>query len=340
LRLQLGDNRIGDRIFVLAEIGNNHNGDFQTAKSLVEEAVDAGADGVKFQTFNPDLYVERNLPTPPHVQGIHKTQYERLKSIQLTRSEYYSLRELADARGIIFSSTPFDIESVDFLNDLVPFFKIASGDLTNIPLMEHVATKDKPVVLSTGMANDSEIQNAVDIFDRDKLILLHCVALYPTPIEQANVLGITYLQEKFGLPVGHSDHMIGIGACKVAASLGAVFLEKHFTLDKDQPIGDHKLSSDPKELAQLVQEVREIELMRGIYGKPVDNQKESSMILRRGLYARESIKKGEPFRSDNVVALRPPVGILAENIDQVLSGVAAVDIKKDASLTLEMIAEN
>lgn len=334
--MKLGNFEIGKKVFILAEIGNNHNGNFQIAKELVIKAAKAGANGVKFQTFNPDLYVAKNFKIFSHVKGIHPTQYERLKSIQLSHSQYYELKSLADKHGIIFSSTPFDEDSADFLDEIVPFFKLASGDLTNLSLLKHIATKGKPVVLSTGMGNTSEIRRAINEFPKVSVILLHCVARYPTPIEEANVLSIPYLRDEFSIPVGYSDHTIGLTACKTAVSLGAVLIEKHFTLDKNQSTGDHKFSADPVDLAELVTQVRDVEKALGVYGKPIENQMEAIKRMRRSMYARVDIHAGTTITPDMIVALRPAGGLPPDELDNIVGKIAKVDIKKDTLISKKM----
>jgi len=334
--MKLGEFEIGKKTFIIAEIGNNHNGDFKTAEKLVHEAVKAGADAVKFQTFNPDLYVDPTLKTIAHVRGASNTQHERLTTLKLEYDEFRALKGLADELGILFLSTPFDKDAVDFLDELVPAFKVASGDLTNIPLLERVASKGKPVILSTGMGDEMEIERALNIFDRENIILLHCVARYPTPVEGANMLSIPYLRDKFRVPVGYSDHSIGLTSCIVAASLGAVVIEKHFTLDKEQPVGDHKISMNPVDLSELVRDVRDIELSLGNYCKPVDAEKEAAKVMRRSLYAGSDILKGSRLSLDMMVALRPGWGIPTIESDSMVGKTATEDIKKDTLLTRQM----
>lgn len=336
--MKIGNFESKGKIFILAEIGSNHNGDFNLAKMLVEEAANSGADGVKFQTFNPDTIVHKDLPIFPSARGIYKTQHERLSALKLEYEQFKKLKKLANKLGVLFLSTPFDEDSTDFLDEIVPFYKVSSGDIANIPLLKHIAGKRKPVILSTGMANEKEIEKAMDIFPKENIILLHCVALYPTPIEKANLLSIPYLREKYNIPVGYSDHTIGLAACKIAAALGAILIEKHFTLDKNQPIGDHKISMDPADLADLVKEVRNIEKALGVYGKPIESEKEAAKIMRRSLYARTYIPKGATVSSNMIVALRPASGLLPEELENLVGKVAQIDIKKGTLLTKEMFA--
>jgi len=334
--MKLGNFEIGKKAFIIAEAGNNHNGDFETAEKLVHEASKAGADAVKFQTFNPDLYVDPTLKTIAHVKGASNTQHERLMTLKLEYDEFRALKELADKLDILFLSTPFDEDAVNFLDELVLAFKVASGDLTNIPLLRRIASKGKPVILSTGMGDETEIEQALDIFDRENTVVLHCVARYPTPLDGANMLSIPYLRDRLQIPIGYSDHSIGLTTCKVAATLGAVVIEKHFTLDKEQPIGDHKLSMDPDDLSELIKEVRDIELSLGRYAKPVDAEKETAKVMRRSLFASNDIVKGTLLSAEMLVALRPGCGIPTAERDNIVGKIATTDIKKDSLLTREM----
>lgn len=335
--MKLGNNiEIGNKAFIIAEIGTNHNGDFELAKKMLKEAASAGADGVKFQTFNPDNLIHKALPAFSLVKNFFKTQYERIASLQFTYSQFRELKSLADEVGVIFLSTPFDEDAVEFLDEVVPFYKVASGDINHIVLLRRIAVKNKLVILSTGMANEEEIQKAIDIFPKEKVILLHCVSHYPTPLERANLLSISYLRDTFKVPVGYSDHTVGLVACKVAASLGAVIIEKHFTLDKSQAIGDHRLSMDSADLACLVQEVRDIEKIRGGYGKPIESERSVAKIMRRSLYAKMDIPQGVKISKDMIAILRPADGLPPEEFDNLLGKTTITGIKKDALLTMEM----
>jgi sialic acid synthase SpsE len=334
--MRIGNYEIGKRSLIVAEIGTNHNGDFALAQQMLQEAADAGADAVKFQTFNPDRYVHKGLSIFSLAKGSFKTQYERVASVQLSYEQFRELKAQADRLGVIFLSTPFDEDAVDFLEALVPVFKVASGDITNTMLLKHIATKGKGVILSTGMASEQEIQDALDLFPRDQLILLHCVARYPTSLDEANLLSIPYLQDKFGVPVGYSDHTEGTTACRIAACLGAVIIEKHFTLDKSQQVGDHRLSMDSRDLMSLVRDVQDIEKARGIYGRPIAGQIQAARVMRRSLYAKIDIAAGELISQEMIVALRPADGLSPKEYENVVGKKAKVRIKKDTLLTKEM----
>lgn len=338
--MKIGNVDITKKTFILAEIGNNHNGDFEIAKHLVHEAANAGADGVKFQTFKADRLVHKDLPVAAQVRGAHKTQYERMKSVELKESHHFELKRLADQLDLVFLSTPFDEDSVDFLDELVPAFKIASGDLTNLPLINRAVSKGKPIILSTGMGSEDEIDRALEVIPKGQVILLHCVARYPTPIEEANLLSIPYLRNKYNIPVGYSDHTIGIDACKIAISLGAVFVEKHFTFDKNQPLGDHKLSMEPDELAQLVYYAPRVKRALGSYGKPVGQQEgKNRKIMRRSLYAKTDISEGAIISKDMLTSLRPASGLSPAIIDEIVGKRAAKFIRKGFLIKKEDIMQ-
>ncbi|MBI4347585.1 MAG: N-acetylneuraminate synthase family protein [Elusimicrobia bacterium] len=315
-RVRIGDWRPGRRVFIIAEVGSNHNGDFAIAQKLVEAAAAAGADAVKFQHYHADRLVHRDQPALPHVQRFHRTQRERFRSLEFTNAQWAELAGLAKTRGIIFFASVFDEASADAMDPLMPAFKIASGDLTHRPLLRHVAAKGKPVVLSTGMATVDEIQDALAVVAAEQVVILHCVSRYPTPAEDANLRSIPFLAERLQVPIGYSDHTVGITACVAAAALGAVMLEKHFTFDKNQAIGDHKLSVEPAELAELVTRVREVERMLGVSAKaPGEAEQTMRTAMRRSLYACRDIPAGTPLTASDVVVLRPATGLPPAALD-------------------------
>ena len=334
--MQVGNFKSKHKTFVVAEIGTNHNGDFQLAKELIRQVAATGADGVKFQTFSADSFIHKDLMVIPHARGIHKTQYERILSLQFNYNQFGELKRLSDELGVIFISTPFDKEAVGFLEDIVPFYKVASGDITNIPLLKHIASKQKPILLSIGAANDEEIEKVLKIFPKENVVLLHCVCNYPTPIEEANLNSIPYLREKFNVQIGYSDHTIGLNACKIAISLGAVIIEKHFTNDKNQPIGDHKISMDFTDLEELLKETRLIETALGVYGKPIDREKNARRLLRRSLYAKVDIDKGTKLTEKMIAFLRPSDGLAPDKLKNIVDKIAKENVKKNTLLSEEM----
>lgn len=304
------DVEFGGRVFVVAEVGSNHNGDFAIARQLVLDAASAGADAVKFQVYRGEKLVSPNLPVMSHVKGQHQTQRERFKSLEFSVSQWAELAELARSQGVLFFASVFDEESADAMNPFVPAFKIASGDLTHLSLLRHVANMGKLIILSTGMATVEEIASALEILPRDQVILLHCVSRYPTSPEEVNLRAIPFLAERFGVPVGYSDHTIGSTVCLGAVALGSVVIEKHFTFDKNQPLGDHSLSADAKEFAELVCAIRIVEKALGRYEKvPGEQERNMRLYLRRSLHVSRDVPAGTILDESCLMALRPGDGI-------------------------------
>ena len=336
--MKIGDHNLSKRVFIIAEIGGNHNGNFETAVEMVRKAAESGADAVKFQVYRAEGLVTQAAPSPaPHLTG-GKSHFERYKGLELSREQYQELAHLAKQSGIIFFASVFDEECADMMEELVPAFKIASCDVTNLPLIRHVAKKGKPVILSTGMASVEEIREAVREIPTDRLILLHCVSRYPAPIEMANLRTIPFLKEEFGVPVGYSDHTIGTTASIAAVALGAVVIEKHFTLDKSQPVGDHRLSLEPQELRQMVDQIREVEKALGHYGKRLDaSELEMIKLARRSLVARDDIPQGTILTEEMLIPLRPATGISPSLINQVAGKRTARAIKQGVALVMEDI---
>jgi N-acetylneuraminate synthase/N,N'-diacetyllegionaminate synthase len=315
---QLGSWRPGERVFIIAEIGNNHNGDLEAAIALVRQAAAAGADAVKFQCYHGERLVRPGTPTFGHVAGgAHRTQLERFKSLEFTPAQWRELAACAAEQRVEFFASVFDEAAADLLAPLVPAYKIASGDVTNTPLLRDVARLGKPVILSTGMATVEEIERALADLTGCPVMLFHCVSRYPTPMEAANLRSIPFLRRRFGVPVGYSDHTLGITACLGAVALGAVALEKHFTLDATQPVGDHRLSATPEELRDLVSQVRALEAALGAEDKQPDPEEQQMRArLRRSLHARRAIAAGAVVRQEDLIALRPGTGIAPTRIDE------------------------
>ncbi len=336
--MKIGPHDIGTgRAFITAEIGSNHNGSFDTALELVRAAGAAGADAVKFQTYRAELLIDPSVPTMAHVRGVHKTQLERFRSLQFTEDQWRTIASTAEGLGLVFFSTAFDPVSADFLDGLVPAFKIASGDLTNLSLIRHVARKGKPVVLSTGMGTVDEIQAAASEVPRERLVLLHCVASYPTPMEEANLRAIPYLAGEFpGVPIGYSDHVVGPLGCLGAVALGAVMIEKHFTNDKAQPIGDHKLSADYEEFGRLVRDVRALESALGTASKGVEVCETRLLtVMRRGLAAACDIPAGQAITAEMLLPIRPLRGVPAHRFDDLVGKPARRDLRAGSFIEYE-----
>ena len=303
-------------ILIIAEAGVNHNGSLAMAKQLAGVAKAAGADIVKFQTAKPELVISRFAEKAEYQKaetGEAESQLEMCKRIHLTFDEHAQLKEYCDSIGIAYLSTPFDLDSIDFLQQLgTPMWKVPSGEITNLPYLEKIAATKKPVILSTGMSMISEIEDALTILEdggAGPITLLHCNTEYPTPIEDANLLAMQDLREQFGLPVGYSDHTAGIEADIAAAALGAVVIEKHFTLDKALPGPDgrkHVTESEAK-------------------NKP---------IARKSILAKRDIKKGETFTPENLTVKRPGDGISPMRWYDVLGKTAKRDFAEDEKIEL------
>lgn len=316
---QVGTRKIGygHPCFIIAEAGVNHNGDVRLAERLVEVAADAGADAIKFQTFRTNRLLTRQAPKAeyqlvgtPHAES----QMEMLSRLELSPEAHVHLWDYAADKGVTFLSTPFDEESADFLDRLgVGLFKIASGELTNLPFLEYVGRKGKPLIVSTGMAFLKEVEEAVRVLGKagcESLVLLHCTSQYPTDPGDCNLRAMVTLREVFNLPVGYSDHTAGVTMAGAAVALGAVALEKHITLDKNMLGPDHRASLEPDELKRLVEAVRDVERGLGDGMKmPVDAEMNTRSVVRRSLVAALDLPAGTILEKRHLAAKRPGAGI-------------------------------
>ena len=331
--------------FIIAEAGVNHNGNIDIAKKLIDVAVDAGTDAVKFQTFKAEKLVTTTASKAKYQienTGTSETQFEMLRRLELSMDVYKELFSYCNKKNIIFMSAPFDEGSADMLDNLgMNIFKIPSGEITNKPLIQHIARKKKPIILSTGMSYLGEVEKAIswinEIWDeldkKPELTLLHCVSNYPAEVEDSNLLAIKTMEGAFGLPVGYSDHTLGIEIPIAAVALGAKVLEKHFTLDRNMEGPDHRASIEPDELKDMVKAIRNIEkaIGNGIK-KPTKNEEEIRNIARRSIVAARHIKAGETVTLNDISIKRPGIGIAPELIEQIINKVAKIDIKKDSLL--------
>lgn len=327
------------KVFIIAEAGVNHNGSIELAKKLIDIAVKSGADAVKFQTFKTENMVSRYALKADYQQKNtenHENQFEMLKKLELNSDTYPELMFYCKKRGIIFLSSPFDHESIELLSKLgLKVFKIPSGEITNLPYLKHIGSLKKQVILSTGMADLSEIKNALDILissgtTKENITVLHCNTAYPTPYEDVNLLAMLTIRDTFKIKVGYSDHTLGIEVPIAAAALGASMIEKHFTLDKTLPGPDHKISLEPEELKSMVRSVRNIEKALGTGEKKSSVSEEKNRIaVRKSIVAAKSIKKGEVFTEDNIGIKRPGTGISPMKWEQILDEIAQKDYKKD-----------
>ena len=323
-----------NKVFIIAEAGDNHNGSFELAKKLVDVAKDAGADAVKFQTFKTEEIVCLNAKMAEYQKknlGFEETQFEMIKKLELSFEQFVELKKYCDKQGILFLSTPFDIPSVDFLFSLnLPVYKIPSGEITNLPYLRKINSYKAKVILSTGMATMDEIRDALNVLRDCKVSLLHCTTEYPCPFDSVNLRAIYALKKEFNLPVGYSDHTKGIEVPVAAVALGAEIIEKHFTLDKNMEGPDHKASLEPDELKQMVASIRNIEKAMGDGIKqPQESEKKNIEIARKSIVARCDIKKGEIFNEGNITTKRPGNGISPMRWDEIVGSAAKKDYKRD-----------
>jgi N-acetylneuraminate synthase len=334
----------GQPCFIIAEAGVNHNGSAALAIELAEAAARAGANAVKFQTFIAESVIAADAPkaeyqkatTPPH-----ESQLEMVKLLELSFAEFATIKAHCDEIGIVFLSTPFDFQSVDLLSRLeVPAFKISSGDLTNHLLLEYVARQNKPVILSTGMSNLSEVGEAAGVIrntGNEQLVLLHCVTNYPAEPGDVNLRAMHTMAEAFRVPVGYSDHTTGIDISIAAVALGACVIEKHFTLDRNLPGPDHRASLEPDELRALIQGIRKVEAALGDGKKvPAESELDTARVARRSLVAAENICAGTRILREMIVAKRPGTGLPPTKLSLILGHTALVDIAAGSLLTTEM----
>jgi N,N'-diacetyllegionaminate synthase len=345
--MRIGDRAIGDgaRCFLIAEAGVNHNGDIRLARSLIDAAADAGADAVKFQSFHAESVASADAPKAAYQiarTGPEGSQLEMLARLELSADGHAELFAYARERSLIFCSTPFDIASVDLLERLdVPFFKIASGEITHVPLLRRVARTGRPLVMSTGMADLEEVGSALATLraaGAGDVALLHCVSEYPAPTAEANLRAMASMRAQFGVPVGYSDHTLGLEVAVAAVALGAAILEKHLTLDRAMPGPDHRASLEPAEFRELVREVRGVEaaLGDGVKG-PGRSEIANRAITRRGVFASVDIRKGTVLTPAMLACRRPADGIPASQFDSVVGRRARRDLTAGAKLSWDQL---
>ncbi|MDM7996876.1 MAG: N-acetylneuraminate synthase [Acidobacteriota bacterium] len=330
----------GTQVFVIAEIGINHDGSAVQAEKLIDAAADAGADAVKFQSYRVDRLLIPSRDRYAQQADGAESAYQMLRRCELSWDDQARLKKHADMRGILFLSTPFDEESADFLDSIdVQAFKIASGDLTHMPLLRHVGAKGKPILLSTGMSYLSEVADAVYTLrsaGAKEIVLMHCVSSYPAMPSQMNLRALQTMQSYFELPVGLSDHSEGILASLTAVPLGAVVIEKHFTLDKNASGPDHKASMDVADLKSLVKSLRDVEASLGDGRKrPSDIEEESRLFGRRSIVAAVDIRRDEKIAEWMLTFKRPGSGLEPRYLEKVIGTTARRNIGKDTILQWE-----
>jgi sialic acid synthase SpsE len=311
------------KTFIIAEIGNNHEGSFNVACKLIKEAKKAGVDAVKFQTFDTKNYVNQN----------DVKRFKRLKNFELTNEEFYKLSLLAKNKNLKFISTPFDINSAFFLNKIVDCFKISSGDNNYYQLIEQVLKFKKNTIISTGLLNFKDIINLYKFikklkFNNSKIAFLHCVSSYPAEDKEANLLSISFLKKKFPFAIGYSDHTLGIHAAIVASVLGAKIIEKHFTLDNNySKFRDHQLSLNPVNMKYLVDSIRSVEYMMGKEQKIIQlSEKKNLSSMRRSLYLSKNINKNSKIKAKDVSIVRPFVSLEPFDLNKVVGKTAKADL--------------
>ncbi|MCK4623385.1 MAG: N-acetylneuraminate synthase [Desulfuromonadales bacterium] len=331
-------------VFIIAEAGVNHNGDLQLAKQLVDVAAEAGADAVKFQTFKAESLVSQGAPKAAYQQqttAADESQFAMIKKLELDLSAHRLLISHCQQRNIMFLSSPFDLESIDLLFELgMEIFKIPSGEITNLPYLRKIGTLNKEVILSTGMSTMKEIEAAIQILyaaglKKTQLTILHCNTEYPTPMTDVNLHAMQTLADSFGIEAGYSDHTLGVEIPIAAVALGARVIEKHITLDNNLPGPDHRASLEPKELAEMISAIRNLEQALGDgIKKPTPSEEKNRPIARKSIIASRKIKKGELLTEDNLTVKRPATGISPMEWDRLVGTRASKDFQADEAITL------
>ncbi|KAF5083764.1 N,N'-diacetyllegionaminic acid synthase [anaerobic digester metagenome] len=331
----------GHPCFIIAEAGVNHNGDLNLAKQLIDIAVEAGADAVKFQTFHADNVVTRTAEKAEYQKNTtasDESQYDMIKKLELPDDAFRKLSDYSNVKGIIFLSTPFDEESVDLLDDIgVPAFKIPSGEITNFPLLKKVAEKHRPIILSTGMATLGEVEEAFHFLKEngsEDIVLLHCTTSYPAPIESVNLRAMNTLRCAFQVPVGYSDHTEGITIPIAAAAMGARVIEKHFTIDRNLPGPDHRASLEPQELQAMVKAIRDVECALGDgIKKPTPKEEIIKKIARKSIVAKCDLSQGYIIDQNVIIIKRPGNGIAPRYFYDILGLKTNRNIERDETIT-------
>jgi len=336
-------------VYIVAEIGCNHNGDKELARKMVLEAKKCGVDAVKFQTFKADALISKFAPKAEYQKvttGTNDSQLDMTRKLELPQEDYLELRDYARNLGLEVFSTAFDMESIDFLAAQGQHvWKIPSGEITNLPYLEKIGSlqyPDKKIYLSTGMATINEIRQCIKILEdagtpKDEITILHCNTEYPTPDEDVNILAIEDLKKNFpGYCIGFSDHSVGYIAAVGATIIGITMIEKHFTLDKNLPGPDHKASVTPDELKALCKNVRRMEVLAGSGKKAVTNsERKNKIVARKSIVAKVPIKKGDIFSEDNLTCKRPGNGISPMDWYKILGCVAEEDFEQDALIKVK-----
>jgi N,N'-diacetyllegionaminate synthase len=332
------------KVFIIAEAGVNHNGSLELAKKLIDVAVEAGADAVKFQTFKADKLVSKSAKKADYqmkVAATDESQYEMIKRLELDENAHRALINYCKDKKIMFLSTPFDHDSIDLLISLeMPIFKIPSGEVTNLPYLRHIGSLGKEVILSTGMANLGEVQDALEVLinagaSKEKITVLHATTEYPCPIDEVNLRAMQTIHAALGVKVGYSDHTQGIEVPIAAAAMGATVIEKHFTLDRTMDGPDHRASLESDELKAMVSAIRHIEQALGDGVKrPGKSEQKNITIVRKSILASRSIEIGETFSDINLTVKRPGNGISPMRWDEIVGHKATRNFSADELIEL------
>ena len=338
-----------NKVVIIAEAGVNHNGDIHTAKKLIDVAVEAGVDYVKFQTFKADKLVSKVAKKASYqyvnINDGDDSQYNMLKNLELSHLNHLELIRYCNEKNIKFFSTAFDVEGVMYLNDLgLEMFKIPSGEITNYPYLKAIALIGKPVIISTGMSNEYEIKQALNVLiqfgiSREMISILHCNTEYPTPMKDVNLKAMLSIKDNLDIEIGYSDHTLGIEVPTAAVALGAKIIEKHFTLDRTSLGPDHAASLEPDELKAMVKAIRNIE--KAISGNGVKEASSSEIkniiIARKSIHLSRDLKLGSVITEKDIISLRPGDGICAMNWKKIIGKTVNADIKKLTKLSWENI---
>ncbi|MFW2612215.1 N-acetylneuraminate synthase [Aliarcobacter butzleri] len=328
-----------NKVFIIAEAGVNHNGSIELAKKLIDVASESGVDAVKFQTFKAENLVSKNAQKAEYQKQTtdkNESQFDMIKKLELDVDTHKELMLYCKTKNIMFLSTPFDHDSIDLLSDLgLEIFKIPSGEITNLPYLRHIGRLNKKVILSTGMADIGEIEDALDVLiaagtKKENITVLHANTMYPTPMEDVNLKAMVTIGNTFDIAFGYSDHTLGIEVDIAAVAMGACCIEKHFTLDKTMEGPDHKASLEPDELKAMVKAIRNIELALGsCVKKPSKSEIPNMKIGRKSIVAKIDIKKGEILSENNIAIKRPGNGISPMRWDEIIGTIATKDYKED-----------
>lgn len=336
-----------NRVIIIAEAGVNHNGDISVAKKLIDVAVEAGVDYVKFQTFKSENLVSKSAKKADYqienTKDASENQLQMLKKLELSHAQHVELISYCEQKNIQFFSTAFDLDSLDYLHSLgLKMVKIPSGEITNLPYLRKAALLFDEVIISSGMSTMQDIDQAISVFlkagiHRENITILHCNTEYPTPMKDVNIHAMLSIQEKFGTRIGYSDHTLGIEVPIAAVALGAKMIEKHFTLDRTLPGPDQLASLEPEELKNMVLAIRNIELAIGGTGikEPSESEIKNMAIARKSIVAKTDIKKGERFSENNITTKRPGNGISPMKWDMVIGKFSPKNFEMDDLIELE-----